>query len=306
LTRHLGEFVDLLRSTLPSSLDFQLEFEPDVPAVLVDPTQLDQVLMNLCINARDAMEGQGAMRVTVRRRQCRDGICASCQVAVAGDFVELAVADTGQGIAPAVLERVFDPFFTTKPQGKGTGMGLSTTHGIVHDGGGHILVESTVGKGSTFRVLLPVLDAATGVKVRSIPAPSGPLGLALTPGGKVALVACFISNHLYAIETAQWRVWWKMEVGSCHVGVCVTPDGREALVTNSDQDHLSVIDLVGRKENGRIQVGPNPAYVQLLPGGRQAYVTNRGADSVSLVDLATRREVRRIPVGASPLGMCVG
>ena len=162
LTRHLGEFVDLLRSTLPSSLDFQLEFEPDVPAVLVDPTQLDQVLMNLCINARDAMEGQGAMRVTVRRRQCRDGICASCQAAVAGDFVELAVADTGQGIAPAVLERVFDPFFTTKPQGKGTGMGLSTTHGIVHDGGGHILVESTVGKGSTFRVLLPVLDAATG------------------------------------------------------------------------------------------------------------------------------------------------
>ena len=127
---------------------------------MVDPTQLDQVLMNLCINARDAMEGQGAMRVTVRRRQCRDGICASCQAAVAGDFVELAVADTGQGIAPAVLERVFDPFFTTKPQGKGTGMGLSTTHGIVHDGGGHILVESTVGKGSTFRVLLPVLDAA--------------------------------------------------------------------------------------------------------------------------------------------------
>ena len=160
LTRHLAEFVDLLRSTLPSSLDFQLEFEPDVPAVMVDPTQLDQVLMNLCINARDAMEGQGAMRVTVRRRQCRDGICASCQAAVAGDFVELAVADTGQGIAPAVLERVFDPFFTTKPQGKGTGMGLSTTHGIVHDGGGHILVESTVGKGSTFRVLLPVLDAA--------------------------------------------------------------------------------------------------------------------------------------------------
>ncbi len=162
LPRHLGEFVDLLRSTLPSSLDFQLEFEPDVPAVMVDPTQLDQVLMNLCINARDAMEGQGTMRVTVRRRHCRDGICASCQAGVAGDFVELAVADTGHGIGPAVLERVFDPFFSTKPQGKGTGMGLSTTHGIVHDCGGHILVESTVGMGSTFRVLLPVLDAATG------------------------------------------------------------------------------------------------------------------------------------------------
>ncbi len=162
LTRHLAEFVDLLRSTLPSSLDFQLDFEPDVPAVMVDPTQLDQVLMNLCINARDAMEGQGAMRVSVRRRQCRDGICASCQAAVAGDFVELAVADTGYGIAPAVLERVFDPFFTTKAQGKGTGMGLSTTHGIVHDCGGHILVESTIGTGSTFRVMLPALEAASG------------------------------------------------------------------------------------------------------------------------------------------------
>ncbi|MBK6278387.1 MAG: hypothetical protein IPF57_09800 [Gammaproteobacteria bacterium] len=160
LTRHLAEFVDLLRSTLPSSLDFQLDFEPDVPAVMVDPTQLDQVLMNLCINARDAMEGQGAMRVSVRRRQCRGGICASCQAAVAGVFVELAVATPGTALRH--VERVFDPFFTTKGAGKGTGMGLSTTHGIVHDCGGHILVESTIGTGSTFRVMLPALEAASG------------------------------------------------------------------------------------------------------------------------------------------------
>ena len=155
LDHHLGEFVGLLRSTLPTSIDFQTEYEAGLPAVMVDPTQLDQVLMNLCINARDAMQGHGHLRVSVRRRQCRSCVCASCRKGVTGDFIELAVEDTGHGIDPAVLERIFDPFFTTKIGGKGTGMGLSTTHGIVHDYGGHIFVDSASGEGTVFRVLLP-------------------------------------------------------------------------------------------------------------------------------------------------------
>jgi CheY-like chemotaxis protein len=88
-------------------------------------------------------------------------VCASCRKRVRGQFVELAVADSGPGIAPEVLERMFEPFFTTKDVGRGSGMGLATVHGIVHDHDGHILVESALGAGARFRVLLPMLDAHT-------------------------------------------------------------------------------------------------------------------------------------------------
>jgi len=181
LDRHLGEFVGLLRSTLPTSIDFETEYEADLPAVMVDPTQLDQVLMNLCINARDAMQAQGHLRVSVRRRRCRNSVCASCRKGVTGEFIELAVEDTGHGIEPAVLERIFDPFFTTKIGGKGTGMGLSTTHGIVHDYGGHIIVDTARDRGTVFRVLLPYPETTAAAPapeparttVRSAPELSG-------------------------------------------------------------------------------------------------------------------------------------
>jgi CheY-like chemotaxis protein len=174
LVRPLAEFAELLRSTLPSSVQFGSEYEAGVPAVMLDPTQIDQVLMNLCINARDAMNGRGSLRVGLRSRGVDAAVCTSCRKACSGDFVELAVTDSGQGIAPEVLERMFDPFFTTKQAGKGTGMGLSTTHGIVHDHGGHILVDTAPRRGATFRVLLPrAADSpAAGAVPRAGPAAS--------------------------------------------------------------------------------------------------------------------------------------
>jgi len=124
--------------------------------------QLDQVLLNLAINARDAMAGAGRLTIRLRPSSVHDVVCSSCRKHVSGDFVELAVSDTGQGIGPEVIDRMFEPFFSTKEVGKGSGMGLAMVHGIVHDHGGHILVESVAGRGSTFRVLLPPMpvDAA--------------------------------------------------------------------------------------------------------------------------------------------------
>jgi PAS domain S-box-containing protein len=150
--------IRLLRSSLPATLEIVPELAAELPAALLDPVQAEQVLMNLCINARDAMHGRGTVQVGLSRQSFAGSICASCRSAVAGEFVELSVADQGPGIAADVAERMFEPFFSTKETGRGTGMGLAIVHGIVHEHGGHILVESSA-PGARFRVLFPAVAA---------------------------------------------------------------------------------------------------------------------------------------------------
>ncbi len=157
----LPETVKLLRSTLPSSLELRAQVEPDTPSVLIDPVQVDQVLMNLCINARDATSASGHISIGVRGLTAHGLVCSACRNAATGRFVEVSVSDNGAGMKPEVLERIFEPFFTTKEIGKGTGMGLATVHGIVHESGGHVMVDSAPGRGTTFRVLLPMHEATT-------------------------------------------------------------------------------------------------------------------------------------------------
>ena len=144
LTRLLGE--DVL---------FVLDLEPAPWTVEADENQLVQVLMNLVANARDAMPGGGSLWLRTRNVTLGDDADPAWSGLPHGDHVVLEVEDTGTGMPPAVLTRLFEPFFTTKPEGKGTGLGLSTVYGIVRQSGGHVLVESSEGRGSTFRVLLP-------------------------------------------------------------------------------------------------------------------------------------------------------
>ena len=157
LAETVARSVKLVRGSIASSVEMHTELDPGAH-VLLDPIQLDQVLLNLAINARDAMGEKGTLAVAVRQAQALRAVCASCRQRFAGLFVELAVADSGPGIAPHVLERIFEPFFTTKEVGRGSGMGLATVHGIVHEHGGHIVVDRPTGGGARFRVLLPALD----------------------------------------------------------------------------------------------------------------------------------------------------
>jgi len=180
------ESVKLLRASFPAGVDIETDLDDATPAVLADPVQLDQVLMNLAINARDAIGSGGRLVVRVRRASVAVPACASCRKAVAGDFVELAVEDSGPGIAPAVAERMFEPFYTTKEFGRGTGMGLATVHGIVHDLGGHVVVASSPGKGATFRVLLPA--AADGSAPAASASDRGGRNVRPALAGRVALV----------------------------------------------------------------------------------------------------------------------
>jgi PAS domain S-box-containing protein len=146
----------LLRSTLPSTIDLRLRLESPVPPLDLDPVQLEQVVLNLCINARDAMRGEGAIGIGLLPAAHLRSVCASCRQKVDGRYVQLWVRDTGPGIPAAVLDRMFEPFYSTKEPGRGSGMGLSLAHGIVHEHGGHILVDSILNERTKFRVLLPV------------------------------------------------------------------------------------------------------------------------------------------------------
>lgn len=151
----LLEIEKIIQQTLPKSIAIEREFPSELWMVLGDATQLHQVFMNLCVNARDAMPQGGTL--TIRASNCwLDEQAAEMHLeAQVGSYVLITVTDTGMGIAPEILHRIFDPFFTTKEVGKGTGLGLSAVLGIVKSHGGFVDVQSEVGKGSQFKVYLP-------------------------------------------------------------------------------------------------------------------------------------------------------
>ena len=152
----VDEVATLLRRVLPATIHLHVEPGADLPRVHVDPTQLHQVLLNLCVNARDAMASGGRLHVRTDVVHV-PGRGEPAAGTVPGDFVRVTVRDEGTGIAPDVLPRIFEPFFTTKPVGEGTGLGLSMVYGIVTEHQGWVDVDSTAGTGATFRVHLPAL-----------------------------------------------------------------------------------------------------------------------------------------------------
>jgi two-component system cell cycle sensor histidine kinase/response regulator CckA len=146
---------DLLRPLIPKSIRFEVEMAADVGWIVADDTQLQQVLVNLVVNARDAMPGGGTLTVRVTPHDLDAEEAAALGLPGAGGYVEFMVRDTGVGMDEEVRARIFEPFFTTKPIGQGTGLGLATAYGIVQQCGGAISVESQRGRGSVFRVYLP-------------------------------------------------------------------------------------------------------------------------------------------------------
>ncbi len=151
----MEDTTDFLRSSLPSTIKIKLQIDAPTELIMGDPTQIQQVIMNLCQNATDALEsGKGTIEIRLTKTHLeQDHIRREIR---AGDYLKLVVRDTGKGIAPDVADHIFEPFYTTKAVGKGTGMGLSVVHGIVNSHGGFISVESQPGQGASFTVYLPV------------------------------------------------------------------------------------------------------------------------------------------------------
>jgi len=155
LVRNMGKMLSRLVS---DSYSVGLELAPELPAVKADPGQLEQVLMNLVVNARDAMPGGGGIVIETAGTTVNEVEPAGNGVLLPGRYVLLCVKDSGTGIPAEIQSRIFEPFFTTKEQGKGTGLGLSTAYGIIKQSGGHIFVDSKPGAGSVFSVYLPVCE----------------------------------------------------------------------------------------------------------------------------------------------------
>ncbi|ALF56366.1 ATPase [Nostoc piscinale CENA21] len=154
--RHLiVEVAKILKETLPKSIEVRLDLSPELWMVSGDSTQLHQVLMNLCVNARDAMPDGGTLTITAANLLIDENYARMNLDAKVGPYTVISICDTGIGIPEEILDRIFEPFFTTKPVGQGTGLGLSTVLGIVKSHGGFVSVESQVGNGTCFRVYLP-------------------------------------------------------------------------------------------------------------------------------------------------------
>jgi PAS domain S-box-containing protein len=256
----------LLRRLLPESVQLVTRLAPGLPRVLVDPGQVEQVMLNLAVNARDAMPGGGRLtistdvvRLDADRARAHPGLAA-------GPHVRLAVADTGQGMDAATRARVFEPFFTTKEVGQGTGLGLATVYGIVKQSGGWVGVESERGRGTTFVILLP--SAEDGGTAEPLPARDSSL-----PGGTETLLLVEDDEAVRGLGAMALRQAGYAVLEARH-GVAAL----ELLSGYGGPLDLVVTDLVMPQMSGQSLVG---LLQRERPGVRVLFVSGYSAASVA-------------------------
>jgi two-component system, cell cycle sensor histidine kinase and response regulator CckA len=235
--RHLIlEVVNIIKETFPKSIELHTDIAADLGTVLADATQLHQVLMNLVVNARDAMPNGGTLTIRAANVEI-DKTYAQKQIeAKIGSYVAIAVTDTGTGIAPEIMERIFDPFFTTKGVGKGTGLGLSTTLGIIKSHNGFLEVYSEVNKSSSFKVYLPTDKKASTQQLEKPASLTGKGELILVIDDEAAI--CNVTQA--ALESYNYRV-------------LTANDGIEALdvyAQNKNEISVVLLDMMMPKMDG--------------------------------------------------------
>jgi len=205
--RHLiKEMEKIARETFPRTIQLQSRIGPDLHMIAGNATQLHQVLLNLCLNARDAMPGGGVLKLSAENVDLDQEFARLHPEAIPGPHLCMTVSDTGTGIAPEVLNRIFEPFYTSKGIGKGTGLGLSTVAGIVKSHKGFVTVYSELGKGSQFKVFLPAIETKvehSERKERKLPRGNNELILLVDDEASIREVAkTTLEAHGYRVVTA--------------------------------------------------------------------------------------------------------
>lgn len=201
----IGNIQKMLKRLLGEDVELHVSLAPNLGRVKADPGQLEQVIMNLAVNARDAMPKGGKLTIETSNRYIDDSYARELAVVNAGEYAMIAVSDTGQGMDPETASHIFEPFFTTKETGKGTGLGLSTVYGIVKQSGGYIWVYSEPGMGTTFKVYLPIVESAdadeTGVRASLAQSYRGTETILLVEDedGVRALIREVLQRHGYTV-----------------------------------------------------------------------------------------------------------
>jgi signal transduction histidine kinase/CheY-like chemotaxis protein len=225
---------EMLRRTIGEHIELVISLAGDLQPVLADPGQLEQVLVNLAVNARDAMPGGGTLTIDTGNIIVDDDTIAGGSMAPKGRNVRLRVSDTGTGMPPEVIEHVFEPFFTTKEEGAGTGLGLPTVYGIVTQADGHIRISSEPGIGTTFTIILPVTT-----EVPAPPAPKVPeVPSQRTPKGETVLVV----EDEAALREATRRIFTRN--GYQVISAASGPEAIAIAAGHPGEIHLLVTDVV--------------------------------------------------------------
>jgi two-component system, cell cycle sensor histidine kinase and response regulator CckA len=286
----IQEEMNFLGRVIGADVEITISAASDLRVSMADPTQIEQVLMNLCLNARDAMPGGGRLIIETHNVEIGDEYCRTHAYGRPGSYVLLSVSDTGTGMDAATLERIFEPFFTTKETGRGTGLGLATVYGIVKQHDGFIYVYSEPGRGTTFRVYLL---AETGVhEPRDIPSAEKPLR-----GTETILVA---DDHEGLRESATEMLQ------ALGYRTIVARDGLEAVElfkAHRFQIDLVVMDVVMPQLNG-----PD-AYskmVELRSDIKVIFTTGYTSEAASLMSLLEKgAAVLQKPYGLTALSQTI-
>ncbi|NJL21612.1 MAG: response regulator, partial [Leptolyngbyaceae cyanobacterium SM1_3_5] len=200
--KHLiREIQQIAQETFPKSIEIHTDIPGDLWTVTGNATQLHQVLMNLCVNARDAMPNGGILSIHAENFVVDEAEARMNLDAKVGSYIVVSLSDTGIGIPPEIVDRIFEPFFTTKEVGKGTGLGLSTAIGIVKSHGGFIQVKSVIHEGTTFKIFLPAVNRVESAEIRASKIPLGQGELILVVDDEASI--CEISQT--ALETYSYR-----------------------------------------------------------------------------------------------------
>ena len=254
----VSEIEKMLRRLIGDNIELVTRLAADLDNVRADPGQLEQVLVNLAVNARDAMPDGGRVVIGTRNVNGRSGDCVAGGELEAGAYVELSVTDSGEGMSPEILDHLFEPFFTTKESGKGTGLGLSMVYGIVKQSGGAITVESVAGEGTTFRVYLPVSAGEQPKEAEPAPVLPSAGGESLLVVEDNGAVRNFVTE---ALRSAGYQVFDAENAESALDLLSISADAVDLLLTDI------VLPKMDGYELARLAVAARPSLKVLYMSG---------------------------------------
>jgi len=285
VTDALADLSNLLRRLLGETIELSINHGRDLGLVRVDPGQFDQVIINLAVNARDAMPGGGQLSIGTRATHLDRPVQRGADMMPPGDYVLIEVADSGTGISPENLGRIFEPFFSTKEVGAGTGLGLSTVYGILRQTGGFVFVDSAPGQGAKFSIYLPRFAAGAATQTPARAASAEPAGRPddLTGKGTVLLVEDEDAVRLFGARALRNQGYTVLEArsGENALDVLRAEDGVDVLVTDvvmpgmdgttlarlvrMERPHIQVILMSGYAENTALGEFSGEDGIHFLP-----------------------------------------